>query len=88
MQLLGILLVATIVMFLIGLNVYACVVIAGSEAIPSRKWAQGLFVWLVPVIGGIVAVAAHKPSTTAAPLEDVGADEGIRMPGQLSNYDH
>ena len=88
MQVLGILLVAAIVIFLIGLNTYASVVIARSEAMTSKKWAQFLFVWIVPVIGAAVAITVHRPSTAAMPLADVSADEGLGMPGQLSNYDH
>jgi hypothetical protein len=81
---LGMLLIATVFLILVGLNVYATVVIVGSTETPrSRKWPQCLFVWLLPVVGAVLALAAHKPSTDAAHFND--ADVGVI--GEGANLD-
>ena len=85
---LGIPLLASVIFILVGLNVYASVVVARSAETPhSKKWAQCLFVWLLPYIGAIITLTVHKPTSTSSSIEDVGIYDGANMPGQLNDYD-
>jgi hypothetical protein len=86
----GFLLSLGIVISIVGFDLYASFAVITAEGTPtSKKRLQLLFVWLVPIIGAILALAVHNPSAAAstASLKDVSADEGIHMPGQLSDYD-
>lgn len=86
----GTVLILAVAVGVVALNAYASIsILKSEEAASSKKGAQLLFVWLIPIVGAIIALAVYRPpSSGPTSIEDVSADEGIRLPGQLSNYDH
>jgi|GEM_PF-4375036 len=85
----GTVLILAVTLGIVALNAYASFTIFKSQEVArSKKRAQLLFVWLIPILGAIIALAVYRPPPSGpSSIEDVSADDGIRLPGQLSNYD-
>jgi hypothetical protein len=71
----------------IALNCYASIVIVRSQPATSiQKAAQTLIVWLLPILGALLALAIHKPQRAKHELS-IGLSNEERFPGLSGSYD-